>query len=308
MLNHRFLIIDSNSLIHRAYHALPHLKNKEGKMVNAVYGFFSILLKNINDINPDYITATFDVPKPTFRHKKFKDYKAKRVSAPDDLYEQFPIIKEGLQKFNIPILEKEGFEADDIIGSLATTISQKKEGEVIILTGDTDTFQLVSDSIKVCLLQKGIKDFSLYDIDKVKKRFEDLNPNQLTDFKSLKGDLSDNISGVPGIGEKTAFNLIKKFGSIEVLYDSIDKNSNDIKPAIIDKLQKFKKEAFFSKDLILIKKDISINENDYKKDYWGSYDKNDVINFFSSMNFETLIKRLEGMNNAVQRRNNLSLF
>jgi len=308
MSNYRFLIIDSNSLIHRAYHSLPYLKTREGKTVNAVYGFFSILIKSINDIYPDYVIATFDVPKPTFRHKKFKDYKAKRIPAPNELYEQFPLIKEGLRKFNIPILEREGFEADDIIGSLANIITQKEEKEVIILTGDTDILQLVSKSVNVCLLQKGIRNFFLYNNEKVQERYEGLKPEQLADFKSLKGDPSDNIPGVPGIGEKTAFDLIKKFRSIEELYKAIEEDFNIIKPAIFKKLNNFKKEAFFSKELITIKDDIPFKEEDYKNGYWGSYNKNEIFDFFSSMDFETLIKRLERVNNAVQKRSNHSLF
>lgn len=273
----RFLIIDSNALVHRAFHALPPLTTQKGIPVNAVYGFLLVLKKAIEELKPDCLIATFDLPGPTFRHKKYREYKATRAKAPESLYQQIPIIKEFLEKLKIPVFEKEGYEADDLIGTLSRKITQKQvypQPEILILTGDLDTLQLVNKQIKVYTFKKGLKETIIYDLEKVKERFG-LNPEQLPDYKALKGDPSDNIPGVPGIGEKTARALIKEFGSLENLYSQIENHtpeSNLIKEKIKKSLIEHKEQAFFSKILASIRIDVPIDFQ-IKKCSWQGYPK-----------------------------------
>lgn len=299
MLNQKkkLIIIDSNSVIHRAYHALPLLSTKKREIVNAVYGFLLVFLKALKDFQPDFIAACFDFPGPTFRHKKFKEYKAKRPPAPEELYQQIPKVKEVLESFNVPIFEKEGFEADDIIGTIATSAPKKQilPGiETTILSGDLDTLQLVNPQTKVYALRKGVKDIVLYDGKQVQEKFQGLVPEQLLDFKALRGDPSDNIPGVTSIGEKTAIELLLEFGSLENLYKEIEENSGrdkKIKPKLKEVLIKYKEQAFLSKSLAQIKKDVPIDFN-LKKCQWGEYDKREMTQLLKDFEFYSLIKKL----------------
>ncbi len=296
----RLIIIDSNSIIHRAYHALPSLTTKKGDLVNAVYGFLLVFFKAIREFQPDFIAACFDFPAPTFRHKKYKGYKAKRPPAPEELYQQIPKVKEVLEGFNVPIFEKEGFEADDLIGTISKKFSKKQilpKAETIILSGDLDTLQLVDKNTKVYLLKKGVKDTVLYDENLVKEKYGGLTPNQLQDFKALRGDPSDNIPGVTGIGEKIAIELLLKFGSLENLYKEIEENSEKagkLKPNLREMLLKYKEQAFFSKSLAQIKKDVPIDFN-FKKHRFKEYNKEKVIQVLKKFEFHSLIKRLPGV-------------
>ena len=286
----RLIIIDSNSVIHRAYHALPPLTTKKGEVVGAVYGFLLVFFKAIKDFQPDYIAACFDFPGPTFRHKKYKEYKAKRPPTPAELFQQIPKVKEVLMAFNVPIFEKEGFEADDIIGTIAHLAPKKQvlPGiENIILSGDTDTLQLVDARTKVYMLRKGVKDTVLYDRELVKEKYQGLIPKQLLDLRALKGDPSDNIPGVPGIGEKTAIELTKKFGTLENLYQ----NLAELPPKLKENLIQHKEEAFFSRELAEIKKNVSLDFN-LRQCQWGSYDKEKVIQSLKNLEFYSLIERL----------------
>lgn len=298
MTNKQYLIIiDSNSVIHRAYHALPNLTTKKGEPVNAVYGFLLVFFKAIKDFNPDFIVACFDYPGPTFRHKKFKEYKAKRPPTPKELCQQFPKIKELLRAFNVVVLEKEGFEADDIIGTIADLSSKKKafsEIENIILSGDQDSLQLVNARTRVYILRKGVKDIVLYDEKKVKEKYQGLTSKQLIDFKSLRGDPSDNIPGVTGIGEKTAINLLLEFEQLENLYREIEQNSEKvkkIKPKLRELLSKYKEQAFLSKELAMIKKDTPIDFN-LEKCWWREYNKKEAVQSLKNLGFYSLLKRL----------------
>lgn len=286
----RLLIIDSNSVIHRAYHALPPLTAKSGQLVNAVYGFLLVFFKAAKEFQPLYVAACFDVKGPTFRHKKFKDYKAKRPKAPDDLYSQIPVIKEILTAFHVPIFEKEGFEADDIIG----TIASLSPIETIILSGDADALQLVDQKTKVFSLRKGVKDTVLYDEQLTKEKFNGLIPDQIVDFKALRGDPSDNIPGVKGIGEKTATELILEFGDIKNLYKEIGENSvkaRKIKPRIGGLLSEHKEQALLSYDLAKIEKQAPIDFN-LEKCRWGGYGKEEIEKLLEGFGFYSLIKRL----------------
>ncbi len=291
------IIIDSNSVIHRAYHALPNLTTKKGEPVNAVYGFLLVFLKALKDFNPDFIAACFDFPGPNFRHKKFREYKANRPPTPEELCRQIPKVKEVLECFNVSIFEKEGFEADDIIGTIAGLSCQKKgfsEIENIILSGDSDSLQLIDSRTQVYLLRKGVKDIVLYDEKKVKEKLRGLTPKQLLDFKSLRGDPSDNIPGVTGIGEKTATDLLLEFGSLENIYKEIHENSEKtekIKPRVREALLNYKEQAFLSKDLAKIKKDVPL-EFIPEKHRWQKYEEEKVIQVFKNFEFYSLLKRL----------------
>src|SRR3989344_5490796 len=285
----KLVLIDGNALVHRAFHALPPLSQK-GDPTNAVYGFASILLKVIRDLKPDYMIATFDLPAPTFRHSEFADYKAHRPKTPDELVSQFPKVKEVVSAFDIPIYEMAGFEADDIIATITDKIkNQKPKTKTIIITGDLDSLQLVDDEYTIVYtLKKGITETMIYDEKAVLERFDGLKPAQLNDFKGLKGDPSDNIPGVPGIGEKTAIKLLLEHGSIEGVYDNIGL----IQKKLSDKLLEYKDQAFFSKKLATMRKDVPI-DFDFKKAKFGDYDEKKVEEIFRKFGFASLIQRLK---------------
>ncbi|MBI4427335.1 MAG: hypothetical protein HY569_02560 [Candidatus Magasanikbacteria bacterium] len=216
----KFVIIDGNAIIHRAYHALPPMTVK-GTMVNAVYGFTSMLLKVIKDLKPDYLAVSFDVAGGTFRDKVFDGYKAKRVKADQELYDQIPLVHKVVEAFGLPILKKEGFEADDVIATVVAKIKNEKiKMKNVVVSGDMDLLQLVDDDTSVYALRKGMSDIVMYDAEEVQKKYG-FGPEHIVDYKSLRGDPSDNIPGVPGIGEKTATELIQKVGGIYEIYKQI---------------------------------------------------------------------------------------
>ena len=285
----KLVLIDGNALVHRAFHAIPPLTTKKGEVVNAVYGFVSILFKVLNDLKPDYVAATFDLAGPTFRHEEFEDYKATRAKAPQELYDQLGRVKEVLKALNVPIYEQEGYEADDVIGTLAKQANDKKKEEVetIIVTGDLDTLQLINEKIKVYTLRKGIKDTIIYDRQAVVERFKGLAPEQMADYKGLKGDPSDNIPGVPGVGEKTAIDLLKEYQTIENLYE----NLGVLPQKIGDKLEEYKDQAVFSKYLATIRTDAPV-ELELEKCMLHDYDKEKVKKLFEELEFSSLLKRL----------------
>lgn len=248
------MILDGNSLLYRAFFALPPLKTRDGIPTNGVYGFLSMLYKLIDEYDPEYIGVAFDPKTPTFRHKEYDEYKAGRAKTPDELIKQFPILKEVLDKLGVARVEVDGFEADDAAGTLAKLGSE--EGlEVILVTGDKDYLQLVNQKTKVLITRKGISNLDIYNEEAVFNRYE-LTPQQFIDLKGLMGDKSDNIPGVPGVGEKTAIKLLKEFGSIEKMYENIDKVSgNKLKEKLIENKQK----ALMSKRLAEIITNIPIN-------------------------------------------------
>jgi len=286
----KLVIIDSYALIHRAYHALPSLISPEGVLVNGVYGFMLFFLKMINDLKPDYIIAAFDMAAPTFRHEEYKEYKAQRVKMPDNFYEQIQIVKDLLHAFNVPILEKEGYEADDIIGTITEKLKDK-DVESFIVTGDLDTLQLISDKVFVYTLRRGIQDRITYDKEKVFERFQ-LKPEQLVDWKALRGDPSDNVPGVPSIGEKTASTLIKEYVTLDNLYKKI-KDEEEIKasPRILEKLKTFEDQAYFSRHLVTIQKDVKI-EFDLEKAKLDPPPKDEVISLLNKLGFRSLIPKI----------------
>lgn len=289
----KLLLIDANALIHRAFHALPPLTLKTGEIINAVFGFCSILLKAINETNPNYIAVAFDTPQPTFRHKEFKEYKATRQKAADELIEQFPKVKEVVKSLNIPIFEKPGYEADDIVGTLSKK-ANKQNIETIILTGDLDEVQLVSEKTKVYTMRKGFTDTVLYDENMVIEKFGGLTPVQIPDYKALRGDPSDNIPGVPGIGEKTAIELIKKFSSIENLLQEVKKQtekSQSIKPKLLENIKAYKNQAIISKHLATIVRDIPL-EFSPKEAETKNYNRDKALEIFRKYEFKSLLGKL----------------
>jgi DNA polymerase-1 len=290
----KLVIIDSNAIIHRSYHALPKLTTPQKELVNAVYGFSAVLIKIIKELNPDYLICAFDVAGPTFRNKIYKDYKAKRIKPPQDLYDQIDRVKQVVKAFGAPVYEKKRYEADDIIGTIVDhSEKSKKDIENIIVTGDGDALQLVSSKTKVYFLQKGIKNSVIYDVKMVKQRYGFL-PQQLTDYKGLRGDASDNILGVPGIGEKTATDLIIKYKSLKNLYSKIEKQSNDknsLNQKTIDKLLEYKEQALESLYLATIKKDVPIKFNLLKAQWQGSNVLR-VAKLFKELGFKSLIDRI----------------
>lgn len=281
------VLLDGNALIHRAYHALPPLTTKEGEIVNAVYGFSMTLLAVLEKFKPDYIAASFDLAGPTFRHEKFEHYKATRVKAPDDLYAQIPRVKEVVRAFNIPIYEKEGYEADDCVGTLARQ-AEALNIETIIVTGDNDTLQLVTPHTKVFSIRKGIKDLVLYDEKTVEEKFG-FKPEQLVDFKGLCGDASDNIPGVKGIGAKTATDLVKRYKNLEGIYAVLP----ELKPALQAKLEQEKETAFLSRELGTI--DTHAPVTFIPEDaVTHEFDRNTIAKLFTNLEFYSLVKRLPG--------------
>lgn len=285
----KLVIIDGHALLHRAWHAVPPLKTKEGTMVNAVFGFTSLLLKIIKELKPDYIIASFDLAIKTFRHEQYKDYKAQRVKQADEFYDQIPLSYEVLEAFNIPILTKEGFEADDVIGTISKQAYEKYDDiETTIVTGDLDALQLVNDRVKVFTLKRGVNDTITYDKAAIKERYG-LKPEQLIDLKAIQGDTSDNIKGVKGIGAKGAADLIQKFSSLENLYKKIDKA--DIKERTKKLLLEQKDEAFESKELVTIVTDVPIKWTLEDAEF-SEFDPEEVYQIFQELEFRSLLDKI----------------
>lgn len=284
----RLVLIDAHALIHRTYHALPKLTSKDGVVVNAVYGFSSILLKALNDLKPDYIAAAFDLPQATFRHAQFTEYKAHRPKMADDLAPQIPLIKDVLTAFRIPILAEPGYEADDIIGTMVEALKKHDHVEIIIVSGDLDLLQLVRDGVKMYTLKRGITETILYDEGAVQERYG-FPPALLPEFKALKGDPSDNIPGVKGIGEKTAATLIKQYETLDNLYTHLD----DVSPKIKEKLATEKEMAYLSRELSLIRRDAPIIF-DLETARVSSLDRAAGIKAFEGFGFYSLVRRMRG--------------
>ena len=242
----KLVLIDGNALLYRAFYALPPLTNSKGTPTGAVYGFTRMLMKLLQERQPQYIACAFDKGKKTFRHRKFEDYKANRPSMPEELVMQIPLVKEVLEAFRIPIFEDEEYEADDLLGTLAKK-GEEKGLRVEILTGDKDVFQIISPSIYILRPKKGITETHLFNEEEVKKEFG-ISSSQIVDFLSLAGDSSDNIPGVPGIGPVTAKGLIQKFNTLENLLDNLEELPSKKR----DLLRKYIPQAKLSKKLATI--------------------------------------------------------
>ncbi len=281
------LLFDGNALVHRAFHALPPLTvSKTGEMVNAVYGFANTLLKVLAEFKPTYWAVAFDRPTPTFRHEMFEEYKAQRPKAPEELKSQIRWVHQLVAAFHIPIFEIDGFEADDVLGTLGKQASEQSI-ETIIVTGDNDVLQLVLPRIKALMPRRTFSDTVLYDEEAVKRKYG-INPGQITDFKALVGDVSDNIPGIPGIGEKTAAKLIQEYGNLEGIYARID----EIRPSKLQAaLRQHQSQAFQSRELVTIVRDVPVSLNLPACEV-STYDRSEVVELFRELGFINLLPRL----------------
>ena len=288
-MDKRLIIIDGNSIINRAFYALPEMSNKDGLKTNAVYGFTTMLFKIIDTYKPTHISVAFDRKAPTFRHLEYKEYKAGRKKMPDELREQFEPLKELLDKFNIHRLEIDGYEADDIIGTVSK-LAEENDYKVFIVTGDKDAIQLASNKTTTLITKKGVGEVEEYNFDSVMEKYE-MTPTQFIDLKGLMGDKSDNIPGVPGIGEKTGIKLIKEFSSIENLVE----NTESLKGSVKKKIEENKELAIMSKRLATIMRDVPIEVNLQDLQY-GEYSTEDVVEEFKKLGFISLVSRLLDLN------------
>ena len=291
----RLVLIDGNSIMNRAFYGIMSSKmltTSDGTYTNAVYGFLSILFKIQEDLNPEYMAVAFDLKGPTKRHEMYEGYKANRHGMPDELAQQMPIIKDILRAMNIKIVEKQGYEGDDIIGTLSK-MGENKGMEVTILSGDRDNFQLASDkvTIRIPRTKMGKTENEDYDRNRIIEEYG-LEPSELIEVKGLMGDSSDNIPGVPGVGEKTALNLIKHYRTIENLYKEVENNENllDVKGKLREKILDNKELAFLSKELGTIDRNAPIEENinDLRVIEWN---KSEVYNIFKYLKFNRFIER-----------------
>jgi DNA polymerase-1 len=299
----RLVLLDAHAILHRAYHALPDFSSPSGEPTGALYGVVSMLLKIVEDFRPDHIVACFDLPDPTYRHTAFEGYKATRSKTDDDLVMQINRSRDIFAVFGIPIYEHSGFEADDMLGTIAHQAKENKDLEIIIASGDMDTLQCVDGSrVRVYTLKKGIKDTILYDEATVKERFG-FPPKLVPDYKGLRGDTSDNIPGIVGIGEKTATDLIVKFGGLEKIYKTLHKGEEafleaGIKPRIIKLLKEGEEEAHFSKMLATIRIDAPIIFSLPNKNWEEAIDVKAVTDLFTELGFRSFGSRLENSLNV----------
>lgn len=296
----RLVLIDGNAILHRAYHALPPLTTSKGEQIGAVFGFCSMLLKVIQDLKPDYLAVAFDRPKPTFRQQIYVGYQAQRPKMAEDLTLQVELVHRALETMGIPTYEVDGFEADDVIGTLArqavagvtvdsgNPLDSRKRIEIIIVSGDRDMFQLVSENIKIYAPIIGLTKTVLYDEKGVLEKYG-IEPSQMVDFKALVGDPSDNYPGVAGIGPKTASSLLKCFSKLEQIYGNLDK----LDKKLADKLVSARKEANLAKNLATIVTSVPIKLN-LLKCRLGKLDKPKVVKLFEELEFKSLIPRLKG--------------
>jgi DNA polymerase I len=287
--NERLMLLDGNGLIYRGYFALPPLTTSKGDLVNAVFGFCSIVLRGIQDLHPDYVAVAFDLQGPTFRHEQYAEYKATRQRMPDDLRDQFPKVREVVKALRIPVYELPGYEADDVIGTIVVD-AEKRGLDTTIVTGDLDMLQLVSDQTRLMTTRSGVENTILYDPARIRERY-DLVPDQMIDYKALKGDPTDNIPGVPGVGEKTAAKLIREYRTLEALYERIE----EVKPdKLRERLIENREAVFTGKGLTTIMRDLPV-EFDLEAARLRDYDRETVIRLFREYEFRSLIERLPPM-------------
>lgn len=294
-----FVIFDGHALLHRGYHAIPHLSAKDGTPTNGVYGFTMMMLNALRELRPEYAAVAWDMPGPTFRHDIYQEYKGTRKKIDDNLLAQMPVTRNLVETFAIPLIGVKGYEADDVIGTLAHRY--KNELEIVIVTGDMDELQLVDDHVKVYTLRKGFSDTVIYDREAVKEKYR-LTPEEFITFKALKGDASDNIPGVSGIGDKTAVDLVSKYKTLETIYDQLE----EIKPAVKAKLEVGQEQAKMSLELSRIVVDVPL-EFDIKDATLHEYDRTKVVDLFHKLGFKSLLNKLpiQNMNTNIAQK---SLF
>ena len=292
----RLLLIDGQGLIYRAFFALPRLTTSHGQLINAAYGFTLVLLRLLEEQKPDGLIIAFDTPKPTFRHKQYEKYKAQREKMPQELIEQLPIIKDIVQKFNITSVEMEGYEADDLIGSIVERI-KGSEYRPVIVTGDKDLLQLADEDSEILLMQKGVTQVEEYHLKSLEEMLG-FSPHLIPDYIGLKGDPSDNIPGVPGIGEKTAKKLIQQYGSLE---DVIKNSVNMENKSLREKISQYKEQAILSKELAIIKRDVALDLELSKIAYSGpDYEK--LRTLFEKYEFKKLLEKIPAQERDIEKK------
>ena len=284
------------ALIHRAFHAIPFLSTKDGVLTNAVFGFTSSILTVLKELDPQYIAVSFDLPEPTFRHQQYAEYKATRQKAPDELKSQFGLVRDVVEALGIPIFEMPGYEADDVLGSLGKGHAKQNGVDAYIVTGDRDELQLVDEHVKVYMLKwrPGGRETVIYDPAKLKED-TGLTATEFVEYKALLGDTSDNIPGVPGVGQKTATALIQEYGTLEKLYQELERAPEKhplFKPKVRANLLEFKDQAFLSRDLSRIKTDIDL-KFDLEKCRVHDFDMEKAIQLFHDLEFSSLVPRLK---------------
>ncbi len=298
------VIIDGHAILYRAFHALPPLTTSKGQIVNAVYGFISMLLRVVEDLRPTHLVVVFDRPAPTFRKKMFADYQIQRPEMDKNMVPQIELVHKVLSEMGVPIYEMDGYEADDLIGTIVQRINNKEQEtkkqnvKSIIVTGDRDILQLVDENTKVYMPQKGLSQANLYGEQEVIEKLG-IKPEKIVEYKGLVGDASDNYPGVAGIGPKTAIDLLDKYETVEGIYSHLSEIKS---PAVKEKLEKNKDVAFLSKKLATIMTDVPFEfhvENNCIPDFNNAK----VRWLFEEMEFKSLIIRLEG-NSREQRTNN----
>ncbi len=282
----KFVIIDGNSLLYRAFYALPLLQNRRGEHTNAVYGFTTMLFKLIEEEKPDYITVAFDPPGPTFRSRIDQSYKAQREKAPPELGEQILRAHQVLEAMDIPVYEVDDFEADDVIGTLADRVTEQGH-DVTVVSGDADLLQVLGDGITVLMTKKGITRMERYDQERLKEDYG-LEPRQVIDYKALKGDASDNIPGVPGIGEKTARRLIEEYENLEQIYHNLD----HLKKKTAENLQQYRDQLYTGRELVTLRRDVLL-EIDWEQCRYGDPDYEALLDLFNELEFKSLVNKLK---------------
>lgn len=288
------LLIDGNAVMHRAFHAIPPFKTKQGIPTNVLYGFFSMLHKAVVDFSPSHVVVCFDTPKPTFRNKLFKKYQAQRPKIDDDFIVQIPSVKEALDQAGVIHLEKDGYEADDLLGTIAEHYN-KNDIKVLVLSGDKDILQLVKGNIYVISPQGGISNMTIYDRSEVQKKLG-VTPEEIPDYKALAGDPADNYPGAKGIGPKTAANLIKQFGSVENIYNNLDKIES---PKIKQILRENKDSVLLGKKLAKIITDVKI-EFAIDKTKYGGFNDN-LKDYLLKFEMKGLVSRLFAQKKQVKK-------
>lgn len=307
----KLLLIDGNAIVHRAYHALPPLSAPDGKTVNALYGFLSMFFTVITDLKPAYVIVSFDISKPTHRQELYAGYQQGRPALTDDLITQFKMIHEALNKMNISIFEVEGYEADDVIGTLATQVARmsnttntklqisnetQEQIETIILTGDRDLLQLVNKTTKVLMPIVGVKETKLYDEEKVEEKFG-VTPSQFVDYKALIGDASDGYPGVTGIGPKTAGSLLQKYKTFEYIYEHL----GELPPKIAEKLAVDAEQAALARKLAAIVTNVPLTCR-IEESLWSNFDSKGAMDVFNLYGFNSLIKRFSPLFKNLEER------
>lgn len=298
----KLVLIDSHAVIHRAYHALPQtLTNRHGQPINAVYGFAKMILRVVDELKPNYLVAAFDLPEPTFRHQAFMGYQANRPKTDEELISQFELVKQLVDTFGILRFERVGFEADDLIGTLACQATKKKM-KTVIVTGDKDILQLVSDSVEVFLMRQGISQVETLDREGV-RRILGVWPEQVVDYKALVGDSSDNYPGVPGVGPKTAEKLLGEYKGYRQVYDHL----SDLPASLAEKLEKNRSLADLSYQLAKIETKAPVKLPG-KKDVWR-LDRERAGEFIETLGFKSLLRKLEEpKNKSDSEKEQLSLI